>query len=142
MCDEGIAIKVAERICDNLKEIKIETIVGETDAEYCIDKINENDFLFILDATYYGISPGSITIIPLSEMYTNYSDLYSQHEVNLVHSLKTCGKNVDGFVVGIEICEIKFDTNLSKVLNTKFNTICKKVHNIIVNRFSQCTSDF
>lgn len=55
MGDDGIAIYVTEMLRKELESRGIEVIIGETDSQYCISKIEEGDFLLILDASYFGI---------------------------------------------------------------------------------------
>jgi hydrogenase maturation protease len=133
MSDEGIAIKVAENLKQSFKTNNIEVIIGETDVDYCIDNIKEDDFLFIVDATYYGIVPGSLTLIPLNKSIPYLTDSYSQHELSLINELKKNGNIPLGYIIGIEVDEIKFDPNLSVSLTKKFDKICSKVQHIIIN---------
>lgn len=133
MSDEGIAIRVAENLKSILRKNNIEVIMGETDVDYCIDNIKKDDFLFIIDATYYGIIPGSLTLIPLEKSIPYLSDSYSQHELSLINVLKKNGNVPPGYIIGIEVDEIKFDCNLSSSLTKKFDKICSKVQHIIVN---------
>lgn len=136
MSDEGIAIKVAENLKQSFKKNNIEVIIGETDVDYCIDNIKKDDFLFIVDATYYGIVPGSLTLIPLDKSIPYLTDSYSQHELSLINVLKKNGNMPSGYIIGIEVDEIKFDENLSISLTKKFDKICSKVQHIIISNNS------
>lgn len=126
MEDDSIALRVAEEIKDKINK-DIEIIIGETDFEYCLERIDENDFLIILDTTLIGVNPGDISKMDLKEVY-NYKDyFYSQHQLSLVELLDLYKINVKGLILGIEAYNISFSNNLSKVLKDKFNIICNEV---------------
>lgn len=76
MGDDGIAIEIAKNIQGFLKKNNIEVIIGETDFEYCLSNIKKDDFLFILDAGYYGKKIGDITTLSLDN-YTSHKKGYT-----------------------------------------------------------------
>lgn len=128
MGDDGIGIKVAQEISKHFVEEHIEFIYGETDVDYALSKIENADFLFLIDSTYFDINPGTITYTPLSQLIGQHIEVISQHQPSLIHLLKTYGKAVDGYLIGIEIAKIDFSLELSDILKNKFLSICEDVY--------------
>jgi hydrogenase maturation protease len=130
MGDDGVGIRVGERIKDYLEDRNIEFITGETDFQYCASKIQPGDFLFILDAAITGREPGDITVIPI-ENYIYKGNLYSQHGCSLITLINLYKKEVKGYIIAIEVEEIKFSLELSSLLQSKLNNITKEIIEII-----------
>ncbi|EYE89117.1 hydrogenase maturation protease [Fervidicella metallireducens AeB] len=131
MCDDGVAVRVCENIKDSLAKNNIEVIIGETDFEYCLSNIEDGDFIFIIDAINSGKEVGEITIFPLkSKLYPGLS----QHGCSLVDLVLLYNNSINGFVIGIEVKEIKFDFNLSDEINKKLGEIEKQVEKIITKK--------
>jgi hydrogenase maturation protease len=133
MGDDGVAIHVAEKLSKNFQDDGIEVIIGETDFQYCLSKIEEGDYIIILDATWFGNEPGTVTSNPLSDIYkfnTNQS-LFSQHGYSLIRALETYYESVDGLVIGIEGTNFDFDLKLSTDVEERFEGICKKVMKMV-----------
>lgn len=134
MGDDGVALKVLETIDKDIKKLmedlninkEIETIIGETDFIYCLDKVDDNDFVIVLDSTALGVNPGKVTVISFNE-YKKHVSYASQHGLNLVNMLISYKKNVDGIIVGIEAYDIDFNFGISNKLNNMFSEICKSV---------------
>jgi len=131
MGDDSIAIKVVEELSLKLETENIEVIFGETDIDYALSKIDEGDFLFIVDATYFGLKPGSLTFIPIDEASVECLQIYSQHQPSLINLLNIYRTSVEGFIIGIEVEEISFSLELSSKLKSRFSHICDKVYNFI-----------
>lgn len=132
MGDDGIGIRVVEELAPWLQDIDIGVILGETDIDYALSKIEDGDFLFIVDATYFNVKPGTVTFTPINKFINLHHQAYSQHQPSLVHLLKTYGKTVEGFIIGIEVDEIDFGLELSSILETRFPHICEKVYQFII----------
>jgi len=127
MMDDGIGIAVAREIRDWLVQRKVEIIIGETDMDYCMSFIENNDFILIIDATYLNNQPGCVTTCPILELNDDYKSGYSQHEMSLLKGLTMNGKKVNGYFIGIEIDNIQFGCELSENLRVQFQSICEKV---------------
>lgn len=137
MGDDGVAIYIAEKLSKKLQSKGVEVIIGETDFQYCLSKIEEEDFIIILDATWFGTVPGTVTTIELRDLYklnTNQS-LFSQHGYSLIRGLETYYKSLRGIIIGIEGRKFYFDLSLSSELEEYFEDICKKVDEIICNLY-------
>lgn len=131
MKDDGIAPRVIEHIEENLIQLGVEVVIGETDFEFCINKIKQDDFLIITDAMFSDDIPGSIKVLPINEALVNQRRLYSQHEMNLFDWLASMFINIEGYMIGIEVSEICFGLELSSDLQERFEPICKEVEAII-----------
>lgn len=134
MGDDGIALKILEEIEDKIKIInsKIEIIIGETDFEYCLDKINDNDFVIIIDSTCLGLQSGEITLLSFEECQNHLikkSD--SQHDISLIDMVIKYKNNIHGYIIGIEVHDVDFNLNISHILNYMFKDICSEVLNKI-----------
>jgi hydrogenase maturation protease len=130
MGDDGVGIVVANAIKDKFISSQIEFIIGETDSEYCIDNINKDDFLIILDSVYSSETPGTLKIFPL-EKAKYYSNFCSQHELNLIKLLDIYNMNNKGIVIGIEVSSIRLYSSISPKLKKYIPTICNKTIDIV-----------
>ena len=133
MGDDSIGIRVVEELWDTIMNEDIEVIIAETDIEYALSKIDDSDFLLIIDSTYFDINPGTLTFTPINDLVFNYKTGFSQHQPSLLYLIKQYNKNVDGFVIGIEIEKIEFNLELSNTLNEKFSNICEETLQFIKN---------
>lgn len=131
MGDEGIAVKIAETLSEALKDTGIDIILGETDIDFCISSIQKDDYLLVLDATCWGIKPGTITIIPINKYNYNFTHYITQHDLTMIKLLNSSGINVFGYVIGIEVDTIDFNLNLSEALEHEYCNICSKVKRLI-----------
>lgn len=130
MRDDGIGIRVTEALQKQLEKRGIDVIIGETDAEYCLSRVMNKDFIFILDSTYFGHEPGTVSIIPINNA-ANHDGIYSQHQMSLINLIRFYDKSVEGFIIGIEAYEIEFGLSLSEYIEKNFRIICKTIIHII-----------
>lgn len=126
MGDDGIAIYIADILEDRLKEIGIDVIYGETDIGYSITNINEGDYIILLDAAYYGKTPGEITVLAFDEASINRKDA-TCHSVSFLDLLKLYFPKNDGIVLTVEIAEIGFFYGPSLLLKDKLETISQQI---------------
>lgn len=131
MGDDSIGIQVLEELSPQLMEGGIQVVFGETDVDYALSKISDEELVFILDSTYHGIEPGTVTFTPIDGLSILHSPIYSQHQPSLIHLLKLYKKCVKGFLIGIEVEEINFSLELSDGLKNNFMDICSEVRNFI-----------
>lgn len=127
MKDDGIGSRVVEAIKDRLKDYDIESVVGETDFHYCFGRISMEDFIIIIDASYHGIKPGTLNIMELEEALRYRSKLRTQHEFSLFDMIDQNLPEAKGCFIGIEVAEVGFGYELSKILNENFQNICDAV---------------
>lgn len=126
MRDDAIALSVEEKIEEELKKHRIELIFGETDFIYCISNIKEEDFIVILDSSFYGVEPGEITITSINSSKKNTKS-YTQHSFSIVDLIRLHYPKIKGYIITIEIAEIEMSLGISETLNEELDTISKKV---------------
>ena len=131
MKDDGVAVKAAELLEDELMTMGIRVIIGETDCQSCFYSLDKNDFVFLLDAVFTGKKPGSLHIFSLEEAVTQSTNPLAQHDMGLIELMKLYGSNFNGCLMGIEICEIGFGTELSPVLKDKLPRLCGEIKDTI-----------
>lgn len=134
LCDDGIGVKVVENLKEKIEALgdNIEVIIGKTNALYCINKIEDDDEVIIIDSTYFMTRPGAVIVKSLAECdeFINYD--YSTNEESLLSLLRKEKRKVKGYLIGIEISHIDDSEELSKILNKKFKDICNIVYSEIV----------
>ena len=127
MGDDGVAIEVAQYLMKNINYSNIEILIGETDVDYCIENINEEDFLIILDATYMGHHVGGLSLINLESIKEDTLLKESQHNLNLLDLLGIYNKNNKGYFIGIKVKDIDYRIGLSKEVKYRFKGICEDI---------------
>jgi hydrogenase maturation protease len=133
MGDDGISLHVLEKIQNEILSLKtdIKVIIGETDFVYCLNKINYDDFVIIIDSTYLGLETGKVTLISFDEFPKVLNYFAAQHDINLVNIIINYKSCLRGYVIGIEIFEIDYSLNISEALNARFEDICEDVINAV-----------
>lgn len=126
MKDDAIGIEVAKEIEEKLLEKGIEVIYGETDVQYSISNVQEDDYIYILDAAYYGQNPGEISSLPLNNFVSTKKG-YSAHSYSFLDLLKLYYPSVKGVVYAIEIKEVEFGIGLSSVMQEKLKVISEEI---------------
>jgi len=126
MKDDAIGIEVAKELEEKLIKRDVEVIYGETDFEYCFSKVQEKDFIFVLDAACFGKKIGEVTVIPLDSFVPN-KNKHTQHNDSFLDLLKLCYKNIEGVIITIEIKEVEFNFGLSTVLQERLKDISEEV---------------
>lgn len=131
MKDDGIAIEVTKILEDRLINLNLEIIIGETDCQNCFYLLNDDDYVFILDAIYIGAEPGSIHLFNLKDIRLQPSDSFMQHDMSIIEMIKLYDCKFKGYIIGIEVADIGFGDGLSLVLREKLSQICAVVENNI-----------
>lgn len=126
MKDDAIAIEVARQIEGRLLEKGIEVIYGETDFEYCISRVNQDDYIFILDAAYCGKSFGELTTLSLNS-FDSVKNGYTQHSYSFLDLLKLYYPHIQGEIYAIQIHKVEFGFGLSPMLQEELKGICKEI---------------
>lgn len=129
LCDDGIGVRVLEKLLPTIHSLspQIEGIIGETNALFCIDCLNADDFVIIIDSTYLNLNPGTISYIPFSECERFITNPSASHQMTLLRLLKLEYPNIKGYLIGIEIERIDFSLDLSDVLEECFEAICTEI---------------
>ncbi len=131
MKDDGVGIEVAKELEGRLNSCGIEVIYGETNIGYCISKVRDEDTLFILDASYFDITPGEVTVLPL-EAHTGIKKEITQHSLSFLSLHKHYFKHLKGLIFAIEAQEITFETGLSTELKSILNDIAQNIYDMIL----------
>lgn len=140
LCDDGIGVKVIEQLEAEIREIDkaIQVIIGETDVMFCLEQIEKEDFIIIVDSTYLNLKPGTITTLSLEQCDVFLNKLNSQHEEGLLRVLRTEHREIKGYLIGVEIGKIEYSMELSEALKNIFLDICccvlKKVKWLVNNQ--------
>lgn len=132
MGDDGVGLIVLDDISKDLAFQEIPIIYGETDAFYTFSGINDNDFLYVIDAVDFDLLPGTIKIIPIIEALQFCHLSVSQHQISLFHLLQQYNKKVRGFLIGIQIENIDFSLSISSRLSIKLPEISKQILEFII----------
>jgi len=140
MKDDGIAIKVTEQIKEQLTDLVLEIIIGETDSQNCLYLLNENDFVIILDAICNGTEPGSICVFSLKNVLSQPFGFCMQHDINIIELMKLYDKSFKGYLIGIEIADIGLGDELSPVLKEILPQICSNIVSTIKNIITEESS--
>ena len=127
--DDGVGVRVVEKLKEEIKNISedIDVIIGETDYLYCLNQIEEDDIIVIIDSTYLGISPCCVSYFDFKDCNKFVKKFNSQHESNLVKALLIENSNIKGYLIGIEVSEVDFSLELSKAIKDNFHNICLEV---------------
>lgn len=127
--DDGIGVRIVECIKEEIKNISeyIEVIIGETDYLYCLNEIDEDDTVVIIDSTYLNINPGYVSCFNFKNCDRFLKSFNSQHESSLLKALLIENSNINGYLIGIEIDKVDFSLELTETLKDNFNSICLEV---------------
>jgi hydrogenase maturation protease len=132
MMDDAVAVLILEKIGNILEDKGIEVIIGETDVEFCFSKLNELDVFYIIDSTYYGNSPGTVTFKSLNDIKKIGAQSKSIHFLGLIDLVNMYKMNIKGYFIGIEIANIDINIGLSHILQGKVEYIYKKILSFIL----------
>ena len=132
MGDDAAAIIAAEELVEELAEEGIQVIIGETDAAYCLDCINEGDSIIILDAAVSERPCGTVWQLPLSSALNQCDQNQFQHDADLLSMLKIKRRPLTGLLICIEAADISQGWGLSEALKSQLPMICKQIKKIIM----------
>ncbi|WP_026688532.1 hydrogenase maturation protease [Alteribacter aurantiacus] len=129
MMDDGIGIYVVEALKEDLAIPMVDYVIGESDIEYCLDRVEGADQVIVIDAMLGGKKPGEITVSHLSELDAMETLPISPHNLHLFHVLQQTGK--DTIVIGIEPEQLAFHIGLSDCLNNMKVNITEKISQLL-----------
>ncbi|NNU75274.1 hydrogenase maturation protease [Clostridium estertheticum] len=132
MMDDGVALLILDKIKKSLEDNGIETIIGETDVEFCFSLLNEVDVFYIMDSTYYGNLPGTLTFKNLDDIRKTKDQSRSIHSLGLIDLINMYNMDIKGYFIGIEISNIDINLGLSNILQGKVEDISQKVMSFII----------
>lgn len=141
LCDDGVGAKVIKSIKGELElNSNVEVIIGEMDFTNCLDRINNDDFVIIVDGTYFDLRPGYVSKLSFDECDNLMAESINQNNSDSLYKIiRREYRGLKGYLVGIEINKIESSLDLSPNLKEDFNSICNRVLDkirslIIVNK--------
>lgn len=137
MGDDGIAIRILNSIRPVLDKYNIESFVAETDTDFFLSEIYEEDFIIILDAflaSENDNNTGSTVIISFEEYFNSYGKYtgITQHVLSIFQLIRINRINIKGFIIGIKIKNIEFSPRISSYLENNLDFISDNVLDIIM----------
>ncbi|MBZ9685317.1 hydrogenase maturation protease [Clostridium estertheticum] len=132
MMDDAVAVMILERIKNKLEDKNIETIIGETDVDFCFSKLNQQDIFYIIDSTYYGNVPGTVTFKNLKDIKNTRGYCRSIHSLGLMELVNMHKMDIKGYFIGIEIANIDINIGLSNLLQGQLDYISRDILNFII----------
>lgn len=132
MGDDAVAIYAAERLQEELARLGIDVVLGETDVDFCLDKVKSCDELIIIDSSCSGEALGSTSSIPLQRAFEYSAAAGWQHDRDLIGEMKIRDIRVPGLLLYIEATDIDFRWGLSPELQQKLPQICSEIQDIIL----------
>lgn len=139
LCDDGIGVKVVEKLKEEITSLNntIEVFIGETDCLYCLENISKDDYIIIVDGTYFETHAGKISVLSFEECDEFIQNFSNSHDETLLRALRTETPHIKGALVGIEIGQLGYSLELSQELSEKFPLICTyvlgEIRNIVSN---------
>ncbi|WP_210365193.1 hydrogenase maturation protease [Bacillus sp. REN3] len=115
MQDDGIGVYLAGELKKEKQVKGIQYIIGETDIDFCLDAIDDADFLVVLDAVQFGGEKGSLHEFEFAEL-TALEPGIAAHHYHLLNAISSR----KGMLIGIEPFEIGFHYGLSPQLEKVF----------------------
>jgi len=132
MMDDAVALVILEKIKNTLEDEGIETIIGETDVEFCFSKLNEQDAFYIIDSTYYANFPGTVTFRNLDDIKKIAGCSRASHSLGLMELISLYKMDVKGYFIGIEIANIDINVGLSHILQGEVEHISSEILRFII----------
>ena len=101
-------------------------------SELCVSKLNEQDLFYIMDSTYYGNSPGTVTFKSLDDIKKISGQSRSIHSLGLIELINMYKMDIKGYFIGIEIGNIDINIGLSNILQKQVEYISKEILSFII----------
>lgn len=149
MGDDGIGVRVVEELekrrksgCWNPTAGKssedesgaaenLRFIAGETDVEYCLTELIDEDACIIIDGCSTGNKPGTVNAIPLMEAVLKKRPAAGFHDIDLLQAMARENIDMEGILITAEISCLEFSTELSPTMNERFSEIVCSAEEII-----------
>lgn len=143
MEDDGIGVYVVEQLIEeqflyNIEsvagkaDISIEYIVGETDIAYCVNSLDAEGCVVIIDAAISGKEPGTITEFKINDISLCTSMTLNAHNYNLIEAARMTLNQCNFIIIGIEPELVDYQWGLSDTLNIAFPHIVEGVKKCIL----------
>jgi hydrogenase maturation protease len=130
MGDDGIAVFLARLLEAELLALGIEVIYGETDIGYCITRVEDGDYLILLDGACLGKQPGEISLLPLCSAAAEETGM-TQHGIRFIDLLALYYPRLEGMILAVEAADLSFRYEISAILMDRVHEIAAKLLHII-----------
>ncbi|MBG9450710.1 hydrogenase maturation protease [Cytobacillus firmus] len=131
MKDDGVGIYIAEELMNTDENLDCEYIIGESDIDYSLSKLEGAEFVIILDAILSGGNPGDIEVYSLDKTDSHRFLGLSPHNMHLFQALYEQRDKLKGCLIGVEPFDISFQIGLSRELEKKWPEIVSKAKKTI-----------
>lgn len=145
MMDDGIGLVLTEELKNERIEAKglaFRFVVGETDVYYCMEQFQEGEPFLLLDATHFGIDPGTVTWISFADLLSKSKEEPFAQAYFSCHEETVAGKLIReegcfqpdlqrSFLVGIEAFTVDYGIGLSRSMQAEFPRILEEVEGIM-----------
>lgn len=131
MMDDGVGIYLVEELMRRDHLPSIQYLIGESDIDYCLEKIEEAELVIIIDALLSGKEPGELAVYSIADLHEHPFLDISSHNLHLFQFLYHQKKEIKGFLVGVEPFEINFHIGLSQPLKSRWDTTLNGIEKII-----------
>lgn len=132
--DENIGNNVVDRLSKYKKIDGIEYYTSKKARETLVESIKEEDFVVIVEATFYRIGVGMITTMDIAR-YMEYID-YRDLGESAIGSILSSKSYINGMVIGIDIPSIE-NLEPSAKLSERILEITEEVKGIIIKELQK-----
>lgn len=122
--DDAIGIEVAKKIKEGER---VKTYITEIFVEEALEEIEEEDYVIVIDAVYFGAEVGELHRLTFEECVDFVKPKAFCHDRNLLTALLLGNQTVKGELIGIEVADINYGEGLSYQLAVKLPDIIEKV---------------
>lgn len=123
MGDDGIGVRIVEALAQDNTMKNIRFAAGETDIEYCLDELADADRAIIVDAAFLGDEPCAVNVVGLKDVLEQRRDARTFHDFDLIHGMKINNMLKEGILVTVEVRSVSFATELSPVMEDRFEEL-------------------
>ncbi len=135
MEDDGIGVVLAKELMNELLELGLTVVIGETDLDYSLSRISKKDYLIVLDATAM-VPCGAIVSLPLEAAETIHKD-ETQHSLSFLHICRLYYPGIQGILLGIGINSCSCHYGISEQLYQE----TEEIKRILLQRIIECIQE-
>lgn len=132
MEDDGIGVRVAEKLTVDPSMRDFTVGIGETDVDYCLGLLKEAEFYVVLDAADRGESPCTVRVQRLGEVLSEGHAVQSFHDFDLLQAMRREGMTLPGLLITVEAGSVSFGPELSIVMQEHFEEVVREIKQIIL----------
>jgi hydrogenase maturation protease len=138
MSDDGIGVRIVEALAQDNTMETVRFAAGETDIGYCLSELADADICIIVDAACFGNEPYSVSVLDLEDVLEQKRPARSFHDFDLIHGMKINKMMRKGILITVEVCSVAFSTELSPIMQSRFDDLVRRVKMIIGSYLSDC----